>query len=804
MGRIGWIIVWALGCSDPPKQAPEPPPSGRCGAELPPSPFTKPGSTRVVVADFYGLGPDDAPLVLKVTEQVDDVLRRFREETVPGMKGEVTLEDIEFGRLPCFVKSHEEAERVAKAWEADLVLWGKAYCTQEDLAVPKVTVDQAVEVGNIRAVGEARVNAGVVEVHGPTTEKEGAPEVRVRQQVQAGDITARDESRVTVGKVQVDVQVPATEVICPSATLHHRDIGLRRTDELPGLEKMELPVLSTSKPGSLLAFTLGLHFHERDEPWKAARFYELAAGDVLAEGGGRGMDVLHLKLGYAYQHIEGGQEKSLAHSRAALRFHEGRGTWEEARLLNNIGSALLDQGKVTEAETYARHALEITERTVGASHLTMATKLNNLGMVLRTQGKTEEAERLFRRALAIEEGALGPGDLDTAVELSNLGGALLAQGKAAEAEGLYRHAFAIDESARGPNHPDMARGLNNIGSALLAQGKAAEAESFYRRALAVAEKALGPDHPHTATALNNIGSALEDQGKAAEAEDLYRRALAITEKALGPNHPDTAIRLSNIGSALKAQDNATEAEGFFRRALAIDEKALGPDHPSKASDLNNIGSALQDQGKAAEAEGFYRRALAIDERTLGPNHPNTAMDKSNIGSALHDQGKVQLAEVFYRQALAIDEKALGLEHPNTARDLSNIGSALQDQRKVNEAEAFYRRAFELRLAHLGKEHPKTQAVLASLLTVRATLAGRKGDEGALVLSTQPGGQAEAIGLQPGDLIRRYGKTKLRNMKHLVELTGQSSPEASIVLEVVRGKQVLRLSVRGGRLGAVVR
>ena len=684
IAQLGWLVVALSACGAAPTGrhpgSTASPSGGRCGAELPPSPFTKPGSTRVVVADFYGLGPDDAPLVLKVAEQVDDVLRRFREETVPGMKVEVSLDDIEFGRLPCFVKSHEEAERVAAAWEADLVLWGKAYCTQEDRGKPQVVVDQHIEVqGDVKAAGQARVNIG-----------------------------------------QVEVAVPSTEVICPSATLHSRDIGLRRTDELPGLQKMELPVLSTSKPGSLLAFTLGLHFAKRNEPWKAARFYELAAGDVLAEGGGRGMDVLHLYLGYAYFHIEGGLEKSLTHSRAALRFHEGRGTREEARLLNNIG------------------------------------------------------------------GALG------------------AQGNTAEGEGFFRRALAIDEKALGPDHPSTATCLNNIGGALQDQGKAAEAEDFYRRALAIDEKALGPDHPSTAVSLNNIGGALQDQGKAAEAEDFYRRALVINEKALGPDHPDTATCLNNIGVALQAQGKAAEAEGFHRRALAIAENGLGPDHPDTATNLSNIGFALAAQGKAAEAEGFYRRALAIDEKALGPDHPSTARDLNSIGSALQAQGKAAEAEGFYRRALAINEKALGSDHPSTAIDLNNIGSALQDQGKLVEAEAFYLRAHEVALAPLGPEHPNTQVVLDNLLSVRATLAGRKGDEGALVVSTQPGGQAEAIGLQPGDLIRRYGKTKLRNMKHLVELTGQPSPGASIELEVVRGKRVLRLSVRGGRLGAVVR
>ena len=100
--------------------------------------------------------------------------------------------------------------------------------------------------------------------------------------------------------------------------------------------------------------------------------------------------------------------------------------------VHELGLALRDQGRATEAEEAFRRALALLEEG-GATAVSRGIAVDYLGRALRDQGRAAEAEETFRRALALkEEGG------DTAVSrgftMDVLGRALLDQGRAAEAE----------------------------------------------------------------------------------------------------------------------------------------------------------------------------------------------------------------------------------------------------------------------------------------------------------------------------------------------------------------------------------
>jgi len=67
-----------------------------------------------------------------------------------------------------------------------------------------------------------------------------------------------------------------------------------------------------------------------------------------------------------------------------------------ADVLSALGSANLKLGRLGQAESLLRRALEIDEEFLPA--------LNNLGVVLMEQGKLGEAERVFRTAFALDNG----------------------------------------------------------------------------------------------------------------------------------------------------------------------------------------------------------------------------------------------------------------------------------------------------------------------------------------------------------------------------------------------------------------
>ena len=106
----------------------------------------------------------------------------------------------------------------------------------------------------------------------------------------------------------------------------------------------------------------------------------------------------------------------------------------------------------------------------------------------------------MRSAIEISEKSLGPDHPSVAIRLNNLGQLLQDTNRLADAEPLMRRALAIAEQSLGPDHPSVGTCLHNLAQLLQATNRLTEAEPLYRRALAIAEQSLGPNHPSTKTA----------------------------------------------------------------------------------------------------------------------------------------------------------------------------------------------------------------------------------------------------------------------------------------------------------------
>ena len=68
-----------------------------------------------------------------------------------------------------------------------------------------------------------------------------------------------------------------------------------------------------------------------------------------------------------------------------------------AHTLSNLGVLLGRLGKLTEAESVHREALEMRRRTVGEEHEDFTESLNNLAMVHVRRGEYANAEPLMRK-----------------------------------------------------------------------------------------------------------------------------------------------------------------------------------------------------------------------------------------------------------------------------------------------------------------------------------------------------------------------------------------------------------------------
>ncbi len=132
-------------------------------------------------------------------------------------------------------------------------------------------------------------------------------------------------------------------------------------------------------------------------------------------------------------------------------------------------SDLVDAGRYSEAEPFARRSVEIARAESREESPQFERSITLLARVLQVEDRYDEAEALFRHALEIREHVLGPTDPKVAPSVYNLAVLLRWRGRLPEAEPLARRALTLRE--RGPEDANLADSLNELGNVLQDQGK---------------------------------------------------------------------------------------------------------------------------------------------------------------------------------------------------------------------------------------------------------------------------------------------------------------------------------------------
>jgi tetratricopeptide (TPR) repeat protein len=236
----------------------------------------------------------------------------------------------------------------------------------------------------------------------------------------------------------------------------------------------------------------------------------------------------------------------------------------------NLGNALLQQGKVSEAIAKYAAALRIKPDYVEAH--------NNLGTVLASQGKVSEAMAQFVAALHI--------DPDYAEAHNNLGTIFVDQGKVSEAITEYTAALRIK--------PDSEKAHYNLGNALLQQGKISEAIRQYEQVLRIT--------PDDAEAHYSLGDALLELGKVSEAIAQYRELLR--------SKPDFPTALYKLAWILATDGNANLRNAG--EAVQLAERLCAITGYQQAAALDALAAAYAEDGRFDDAIRVAQKAIELE------------------------------------------------------------------------------------------------------------------------------------------------------------------------------------------------
>ncbi len=251
-------------------------------------------------------------------------------------------------------------------------------------------------------------------------------------------------------------------------------------------------------------------------------------------------------------------EEAVTHFNRALQLKP-----DFSQVYNNLGTALLELGRLDEAKAKYETALRLKPGDAEVHY--------NLGLVLERLGRPEESIAATRAALKIRP--------VYAEAQASLGNALQSLGRLDEALAAYREAVRLNPSDSEVHH--------NLGSALGRLGRMDEAAAEFREALRL--------RPDSARANRSLGQVLMRLGRYEEAAVRFRDAVRLA--------PDFAAAHLDLGNALVAIGRPDDAVAALRRTIQL-QPGFAPAH-------NDLGIVLAELGRLDEAIAAFSEAVKL-------------------------------------------------------------------------------------------------------------------------------------------------------------------------------------------------
>jgi len=322
------------------------------------------------------------------------------------------------------------------------------------------------------------------------------------------------------------------------------------------------------------------------------------------------------------------------------RAHLGEEHGETLDALNDLAMNYWAQGRLDEAEPLMRQVVDAR---------TNAADLGNLGCILQGQGKLDEAITCYRTALE-EQRFSGADELDVPASLTslmNLGKALTEAGNLDGAFRAFGEALAGRRERLGDDHPATLDAIRELAWLSKRRGDFETAMTHYAELLAAQHGRFGERSVEAACTLHHWAACAQALGELEMAEGLAREALEVYH-ALPSAPPDEHRHATEALYEVLLHTGAPEDRiAALREALAFQRRNVHPGHLELNAALRFLGAELLAQGEAAEAEGLLREALAAVEPHWTPGSENhwRVMDlKSQVGDALLQQGRLVEAE----------------------------------------------------------------------------------------------------------------------------------------------------------------
>ena len=307
-------------------------------------------------------------------------------------------------------------------------------------------------------------------------------------------------------------------------------------------------------------------------------------------------------------------------------------------LRSRIATLLKDQGRLSEAERYAREGVEGMRRLWGDDHWETHYMRAYLGIVLMDQGRLDEAEPLILAEVEVFRQQLGDYAFFTHFAIFDLADLYYSQGRYTEAESILRDGLQVYRTVRGDKEYYTYYYYYYIARTIEAQGRFREAESFYRKALGGMIEKAGEWNQKTQKARSGLAQVLTHLGRYSDADSMLNLALEGYKQMGMQNSQAALVTLNRLGGLREMENSCAEAEMLYQTALERATTVYGKDHQIVVRNLNSLAFLKAIKGDLTTAEklwidaadrfevvrlrtsyaGLRRIDYAVEQSPLGP------------------------------------------------------------------------------------------------------------------------------------------------------------------------------------------
>ena len=193
--------------------------------------------------------------------------------------------------------------------------------------------------------------------------------------------------------------------------------------------------------------------------------------------------------------------------------------------MHDLAWALMQEGRLAEAEKLARKLLDIQRRVMGPDHNDTLGTMGVLAFTLCQEGHCAEGVKINREVLEKQKRILGPDGYGTLITMDNLAGMLHDNGQMEEAMALQQDSVERHLRVYGPKNIGTINSMLDLGELQRDTGQYDAARKTLRGLMAIEQRVLDPDQGEMAATKCDLASILVKRGKTAEALTLLEDAI---------------------------------------------------------------------------------------------------------------------------------------------------------------------------------------------------------------------------------------------------------------------------------------